>query len=295
MTKTAVTVFLCYWISIRGLASEDRHDPKQPPQKHGYSVLNPVPKALLRELSSDRPDQTESAYTVDAGHFQVEMDIVTYTRDHYERDRTDILETGFVAPNLNFKVGLLNRMDVQLVFPIYNRVRLEERSLDSREVFRDSGPGDVQVRTKMNLWGNDGGSTAMSIMPFIQLPSGTGSFTSGGVEGGLIFPFAFRLPKGFECGMMHEIDFLRGDSVSGNHREFIQSIALGRDIHGRFSGYVEFFSAVSSDRSSDWVGTVDCGINWLIHDNFKLDAGVNIGATRAASDFNPFLGLTWRF
>ena len=50
-----------------------------------------------------------------------------------------------------------------------------------------------------------------------------------------------------------------------------------------------------SRRSSDWVGTVDFGINWLIRDNLKLDGGVNVGVTQAASDLNPFLGLTWRF
>ncbi len=32
-------------------------------------------------LSPDRPDKTESPYTLDAGHFMVEMDFVTFTHD----------------------------------------------------------------------------------------------------------------------------------------------------------------------------------------------------------------------
>lgn len=40
------------------------------PDKSGYHLFNPTPTALMREMSTDRPDQTESAYTADAGHFQ---------------------------------------------------------------------------------------------------------------------------------------------------------------------------------------------------------------------------------
>jgi hypothetical protein len=32
----------------------------------------------LREMSTDRPDKTESPYTVDAGHFQFEADLVSF-------------------------------------------------------------------------------------------------------------------------------------------------------------------------------------------------------------------------
>jgi hypothetical protein len=42
----------------------------------------------MREMSTDRPDLTESAYTVDAGHFQVEMDVVRYTYDRRRDTRS---------------------------------------------------------------------------------------------------------------------------------------------------------------------------------------------------------------
>src|SRR5213594_318437 len=62
------------WASVPGeTASKD---------KSSYTIFNPVPHDLMRELSPDRPDKTESPYTVDAGHFQLEMDFVNYTHDH---------------------------------------------------------------------------------------------------------------------------------------------------------------------------------------------------------------------
>ena len=36
--------------------------------------------------------QPENAYTVDAGHFQVEMDLVTYSYDHDRWDGTESAE-----------------------------------------------------------------------------------------------------------------------------------------------------------------------------------------------------------
>ena len=39
-----------------------------PADKRHYHLFNPTPRELLREMSTDRPDVTESAFTVDAGH-----------------------------------------------------------------------------------------------------------------------------------------------------------------------------------------------------------------------------------
>jgi hypothetical protein len=35
----------------------------------------------LRELTTDRPDATESPFTIDAGRLQLELEAVSYTRD----------------------------------------------------------------------------------------------------------------------------------------------------------------------------------------------------------------------
>jgi outer membrane putative beta-barrel porin/alpha-amylase len=37
------------------------------------------------------------------------------------------------------------------------------------------------------------------------------------------------------------------------------------------------------------------GLTYWLSDNLQLNAGVNIGLTRAADDYNPFVGLAWRF
>ena len=41
-----------------------------------YNLFHPVPKNEMKEMATDRPDVTESAYTVAPGHFQIESDLI---------------------------------------------------------------------------------------------------------------------------------------------------------------------------------------------------------------------------
>lgn len=51
---------------------------------------------------------------------------------------------------------------------------------------------------------------------------------------------------------------------------------------------------MNTERAAAWEGTFDFGLTYLVHDNLQLDTGVNVGVTRAAADWNPFVGLSWR-
>src|SRR5436309_7704493 len=93
------------------------------PDKSQYTLLDPTPRQLMREMNTDRPDKTESPFTVDAGHFQIEADILSYTYDRDNPARTDTrVETVDIAP-LNLKVGLCNSVDLQLALETYVSAR----------------------------------------------------------------------------------------------------------------------------------------------------------------------------
>lgn len=261
------------------------------PDKSGYHLFHPTPSALLREMSTDRPDKTESAYTVDAGHFQIEMDLVSYTHDHDTAAGADLKSDSFAVAPVNLKVGLLNQVDLQLMLDTYNWVRISDRGA----VTRQSGFGDVTTRLKINCWGNDSGPTALALMPFVKFPTSQDGLGNNAIEGGLIIPLAVELPHGWSMGLMTEFDFMQDADGAGHHPEFINSVTFGHGIVGRLSGYLEFFSQVSADQEAPWIGTVDLGLTYRLTDNLQLDAGVNLGVTRSADDLNLFLGLSVRF
>jgi len=265
-----------------GLAADKSH----------YSLFNPTPTGQMREFQTDRPDQTEGPYTVDAGHLQVEMDLVTYFYDR--RNPEHVTREALVVADPTFRLGLLNDVEAQLITTSF--VYQETRFRDTGASDYRSGSGDTILRAKWNLWGNDGGDTAFALLPYLKLPTNTRRLGNRYVEGGLILPLTVKLPLDFELDLMTEFDVLRNGDDRGYHLESANSLALHRDlIKDRLNAYIEFYSAVSRDPHAGPVETVDTGLLLLVAENVQLDCGVNIGLTRRAINYNPFVGLTVRF
>lgn len=63
---------------VRVAFSDRGHSSSGAVDKRQFTLFNPTPDKLMREMSTDRPDTTESPYTVDAGHFQFELDLAEY-------------------------------------------------------------------------------------------------------------------------------------------------------------------------------------------------------------------------
>ena len=268
--------------SLCGAADESQ-------EKSRYTLFHPTPDNLLRELASDRPDKTESPTTVDAGHFQIEMDFATFTQDQMNGVSA---KTWNIAP-FNLRVGLLNDVELSLVFESYVQEDTEDKTAKKMSVL--SGVGNFITRLKVNLWGNDGGRTAFAFFPFMKFPTGTGGLNNNSVEGGAIFPFSMTLPAKFELGMETGVVVSRNESSANYHEEFVNSITFSREIAGKLSGYCEFFSIVNTERDSNWIGTADFGLTYALTENVQLDCGCNIGVTDAADDINAFSGLSVRF
>jgi hypothetical protein len=264
----------------------------EPVDKSGYHLFHPTPSESMRELSTDRPDQTESAYSVDAGHFQVEMDVVSATFDHDTSGGGSLRTQTWTAGGINLKAGLLNNVDIQFVFEAWTKARVEDEVANT--VTESEGTGDLQTRLKINLWGNDGGRTALAIMPFVKWPLSESDVRNGKTEGGLIIPFAADLGGGWGLGAMTEFDFI-SDGNGGRDTEYFNTITAGRDLCGNLGGYVEFAALVAPESGTDWQGQLGLGFTYGLCEDARLDFGCNFGVTESAPDYNPFLGLSFRF
>ena len=174
----------------------------------------------LRPLSTDRPDTTESPFTVDSGHFQFELEIGALTRDGGE--------SSYSLGELNAKYGLNTCTDVQFVLPLYNHI-----------AGGAEGFGDMQIRVKRNLWGNDEGENALAVMPFIQLPTGADGISSDEVEGGIIVPFGFDGAGGWGYGLQAEFDLVANDSGSGHHFSFLTSATAAHALTEKLGAFFE--------------------------------------------------------
>lgn len=276
-------------------------DARASSDKWDYNLFNPVPRELMREMATDRPDKTESPYSVDAGHYQLEMSFVDTSADLFNVEQSGRDVEAFSYAPMNLKAGLLNNVDLQVVVIPHVAERAREKTDDDGNgvqeevVHKQSGFGDMQTRVKINLWGNDGGATAFAAMPFVKIPTAEGEIGNGFVEGGLILPLAVELPAGWGMGIMAQYDFIRDGDGAGHHAECVHTITFSHAIVGDLSGYAEFFSNVSTEEGSELAATVDFGLTYALTEDIQFDAGVNVGITRAADELNPFCGVSMRY
>lgn len=260
--------------------------------KNQYHLFRPTPEHLLRDLSTDRPDLTESPYTVDAGHFQIETDFVNVTFDRDKSGGGDVRSRSEAYGGINFKIGLLNHVDLQTVFNVHVIETSSDRITGIKT--REQGIGDITSRLKINLWGNDEGRTALGIMPFVKYPLSGSGVRNGKTEGGIILPFAMDVGGGWGLGAQTEVDFV-SDGAGGHDAEYFNTLTIGHGIIGNLAGYTEFAALLTPESATGWQGQWNVGFTYAVNANTQLDCGCNFGVTDAAPDYNPFFGVTFRF
>ncbi len=263
------------------------------PDKSGYTLFDPVPDNEMRSFNTDRPTKSNSPYTVDAGHFQYEADIVNWTYDHYNYGRTTTSDMIVADPTL--KLGLTNQTDLEIALAPVNYVRTTDRATASR--FQGNGFGDVYTRVKFNLLGDDGGDYALAIVPYVKAPTAARSIGNGHWEGGGYAPFSFALPDDWTGLVMTELDFQENANLTGVHQNYQNLInfshAIGTDTN--LTGYVEFYSDVNTDTGVQPYYTADFAVAWLVRGDLQLDMGTNIGLNKQAPDLQAYIGISQRF
>jgi hypothetical protein len=260
------------------------------PDKSGYNLLNPTPDDQMRKFAPDRPTKGFSVRTIDAGHVEVEMDTFNETYSRYLGVITHSIQT--LDPNI--RIGVTNSTEFEIQFNGLQSSRSESES--GALVAQGAGFGDVVLRTKMNLFGNDDGPVGLAIIPYIKVPSSAPVISNGAVEGGLIVPLALRLPQDYLVTLMTEVDALKDDL---NHREanFVNLVGVSHPIPGieGANAMVELFSSVGADRATSPIYTFDLGMNFRLDKHTFLDVGLNLGLNNAAPKVQIYTGISARF
>ncbi len=263
-------------------------------EKSQYSLFDPTPDSQLRDMTTDRPDVTESPFTVDAGHQQVETNVFGYSRSRPDID--GVVSDTYDFATTNIRIGLTNSVEINFSWQPYGIARSREPGVAAAW---DSGAGGVDIRGKINLWGNDTFETsgsALAALPFISLPTDEGNGISPHfIEGGLILPLAIALPNNFGFGINAGAVWVKDSGASGYHAEYIVTASLAYEWNDDFGTYWEIAATLNNDdRRGDEV-ILATGITYSVTDNLQLDAGVNFGVTEASDRVNPFVGVSRRF
>ncbi len=243
-----------------------------------------------RPMSTDRPDATESPFTVEPGRYQIEASAVSFTRERHRPDHEPVRETEWNLAPVNLRMGVSPSAEVQLILDNYRNVEQVDLRTGARE--RVTGWGDVTLRFKQNLWGNDGGDSGLAWMPWVKLPTAADGLGNDHVEGGLIVPYARELGGGWSLGLMTELDLLYDETRDTHEAVWLNTATVSRELGGAWGGFLELAWEVGMGRPA---GTFNTGVTYTINDDSQLDAGVFLGLTRAAPDIQAFVGWAHRY
>jgi hypothetical protein len=234
-------------------------------------------------MTTDRPDATETPYTIEPGHVQLEMDFANWSR--YSVSGVRATETEFAPFNLRF--GIESDLEAGIFVVPYRR---ESVSVPAAPDFRQYGFGDMTARVKLNLLGNDTGDFAIGAIADVKLPTGSGGLGNGKFEGGLGVPYAFKLAGDWTGAGTTWFNLVYNGAeyrlVWDNTLSF--SHALGQDLDG-------FVEVTSSAGDGHHVATLNFGFSRSVGANMKLDGGVNIGLSHFAPDVRFFAGMARRW
>ncbi len=272
----SILVFIMFLISFTCSAQKD-HEKK-------YSLFNSVPKSQMRDMETDRPDVTESPYTVDAGHIQYEADVLRLTREESDVTKTKTL----LVNQANIKIGITGSTAVQIGFQSYGLQEETEKS--SGDISKTNGFGDIMLRLKQNITGNDKGNFVMAILPYAKIPSAQYDDESR-FEYGLIVPMLYKLPGDWNLGFQVEVDRLKDQDLPEMHTEFLQTLTISHPLTKNLDGIAETYYTYDF-KAHEFSNYINAALQMEVAKNFKVDAGLNYGLQHH-SDKHYFIGFSY--
>ena len=189
------------------------------------------------------------------------------------------------------KVWLSDRSDLQIAFTPRARLRVQTGGATSQI----SGFGDVVVRYK-HRFSRAGAPVQMALIPFVKAPTASRGLGNDKVEGGVAWPVGFSVGRGVTAVLGPEVDLLADGDGDGYHVGVVNLINLSAAVAPRVTIAGELWSNFNFDPAGPVRQvSADAAIAFLATDRLQLDAGINVGLTRATPDVEYYVGTSVRF
>lgn len=248
-------------------------------RQDSYLQLSRTPEQVLRPMTVD------GAQTIDVGRVQVELDLASTT---LMRGSDGVSTATSVAP-MTVRVGVLRDVDVQLHWSPYNVER------DGTGQLVAEGAEHVEARLKLNLWGNEGGDSALAVMPYLCVPTPTQALGPQAVELGLTVPYDQALPYDWALSLSGDVALLKQEDASGYRPAFNATATLGRAIAGDLSGFVELSGDVDAAAWRAPALGAAAGVSYALRENLCIDAGVSAPLAAPGSEVELAVSVAARF
>lgn len=258
--------------------------------KSQYTLFNPTPDNERRAMTLEQNTFVGNPFTVDAGTFQLEVDIVDYLHDESTPPGVDYEYEAWVFGFSQLRYGLCDRAEINVGFGGYTEITEKDRIAGSETKY--DGYDNLNAGFKVNLWGNEGDTkTALGVSGVVVFP--TSDITGWDTwSGGVALPFSAQLPYGIRLGLITGVLWYE-DGAGETQVRFSNGISLERNIMDNLDGFVEYHTRYFED-SEEWTADINTGLNYHLNEDAQLYVGMTFGV-RHSIDYWPFIGIAYRF
>ena len=254
--------------------------------KRQFTLFNPTPRRYMRPMVPDRPGITESPYSVDAGHFQYESDVLRLlTRREGSTHGHDWYVNHALA-----KIGLSNRTDLQVGVDSYTDTRnYDDTDPGQNQLYH--GLGDVTLRLKHTLVGDDNSRWALGLIGYVTLPTG-GPRGDGAVEFGAVLPVIYQVTKPWSIGGQVATEIYWDRETRSRYLQLTPTFTTDYQFTKVVQAFVELVGYWDV-RQVSWRSSVNTGVQLDVSDSVQLDFGTHLPITHS-TDREYFLGISFR-
>ena len=240
------------------------------------------------EIITDRPDETESPFSVAPGSVQIEMGW-SYVNADWDGSESRTHQ----VPGTVVRIGAVRGLEARLGFAGWRH----------REVTSSAG---TETRS---------GAGPLRLGAKIQFNRGQGMTPTVGLLGALILPTAAeglgpkRVDPTFRVAVAHEasnvvaigynlgLRWLSVEAVTGEtstQLEGIYTLAFGFTLTERLGAFAEAFGALALSDDAVSVALLNTGLTFLARRNLQFDATVGIGLNSESDAWFVGAGFAWR-
>ena len=223
-----------------------------------------------QKVISDRPDQTESAFTVPPNFVQLECGASVKWTESFSSGT----ERELVLPTALIRVGVLPSLELRVMHQLTqwksNSAWVENSPM--------SGTDDLELGLKWQVLNK---KTQMALLSHFSVNTGTES--AGEWRSINKWCISHNLESDWSIG------YNLGFDLIGGSMEYTYAFSVGKAIDSKVAWYVEPYGTL--DENGVFYGNIDAGFMWLVNERFQIDWSFGIGKKQRMN--YSALGFSW--
>ncbi len=226
---------------------------------------------ILGPIQTDRPDQTETPFTVPDNRIQIE--------NGFSFEKLNDSTQSFTLPTILFKLGLNERFEIGII----SEFTVSPNSIESY------GLNPVTVRFKEKITDEKGVVPTTSFIGYLAIPQ----FATENYKAKWFTP-AFRFTMQHTLTDRITLGYNIGAQWEDQSPEpiFIYTLTTGISLTDMIGAYAEIYGFVPQESGADH--RFDGGFTFLLHPNLLIDISGGAGINEIAPDFYGAIGFSFR-